>query len=246
LATRNEINEILKLTLTTEKIKEGISVVILGEPNAGKSTLLNALSKKDAAIVSPEAGTTRDIIEVNLDIGGYPVTLIDTAGIRNTDNAIELEGIRRAKDRAQSADLKLLLVDASKNEPSAILSLEDQNSIVVRTKIDLNPNKGEDKSDSRIELTVKDEKTIDKLLDAIKKWVSENYRFESQPLYIRERHREHLKKAYSELSLYGDENVLELQCERLRLATTEIGKITGMVNVEELLDVIFSSFCIGK
>lgn len=244
--TKNEISQILKETLSAEKIKEGISVVILGEPNVGKSTLLNTLSRKDAAIVSSEAGTTRDIIEVNLDIGGYPITLIDTAGIRETENPIEQEGIKRAKEKARNADLKLLLIDASAINTPEVLSLKDDNSIVVRTKSDLGHATNAADHGDVLDITVKDEKTITNLLEKIREWVSEHYAFESQPLYIRERHRECLNNALTELSLYNEEKILELQCERLRLATIEIGKITGEVNVEELLDIIFSAFCIGK
>lgn len=240
------IRQILAQSVSAEKIREGFTVVILGAPNAGKSSLLNALSQKEAAIVSHRAGTTRDCIEVYLDIDGIPVTLVDTAGIRETADEIESEGIARAKSHAAMADLKLLL-----KEPSAVLddeieSLGDENTLCLLTKSDTLPPSSFQSNEKWIPVSVKHQESLLSLLSLIKSRLSEKLGLANQTYFVRERHRTHLSEALSELSRYHHESDLVLRCERLRLGATEIGKITGVISADEILGVIFSTFCIGK
>lgn len=231
-----------------ERLREGFSVAIAGAPNAGKSTLLNALAQRDVAIVSDIPGTTRDVIEVALDLSGVPVVLIDTAGIRETIDPVEQEGVRRAVARAEAADLVLLL-EAADGPPISLPVREDQTVWHIRTKADLID------SDSKRSLNQRDSflisaKTgagIDELLKRLSK---EAERFAGEPaLVTRERQRVALREAaeriLSALSLTkpGQE---ELFAEELRLAARALGRITGRVDVEDVLDRIFSSFCIGK
>jgi len=244
----SEIEAALADARRGERLREGFSVAIAGAPNAGKSTLLNALAQRDVAIVSDIPGTTRDVIEVALDLNGVPVVLIDTAGIRETTDPIELEGVRRAMARAEAADLVLLL------EPTGGVSIylpiqPHQTLWRIRTKSDLID------SDSKQSLSQKDSLSISAKTGAgidelLKRLSKEADRFAGEPaLVTRERQRVALGEAAlrisSSLALTrpGQE---ELFAEELRLAARSLGRVTGRVDVEDVLDKIFSSFCIGK
>jgi tRNA modification GTPase len=247
-AMLSEIEAALADARRGERLREGFSVAIAGAPNAGKSTLLNALAQRDVAIVSDIPGTTRDVIEVALDLNGVPVVLIDTAGIRETNDSIEREGVRRAMARAEAADLVLLLEPAG--GASVCLPTQPHQTLwKIKTKVDLID------SDSKQSLIQKDSLSISaktgvgigELLNRLSK---EAERFAGEPALItRERQRLALREAAerisSALSLTkpGQE---ELFAEELRLAARSLGRITGRVDVEEVLDKIFSSFCIGK
>lgn len=229
-----------------EKIREGIEIVILGPPNAGKSSLLNCLSKREAAIVSDEPGTTRDTIEVHLELSGYEVTLVDTAGLREASGAIEAEGIKRAKNRGQNAELTLTLLDAvtAPEQFSEIAPLLGPKNLLVVNKIDL-------KSDVKLPqnylgVSVHSGHGIDTLIAAIENRVVELMESAPSPLITRARHREALRDANLVLSRWDLALPLELACEELRVAATALGKITGKIWVDDVLDLVFSRFCIGK
>lgn len=229
-----------------EKIRDGIEIVILGAPNAGKSSLMNALAKREVAIVSPEAGTTRDLIEVQLDLGGYAVTLIDTAGLRETDSTIEAEGIRRAKARAKKAELTLHLHDIvteaeNINNP---LNNEDKNTIHLFTKADLAP--AFNAPSSALIISTQTGLGMADLIARLKAEVALHMEHATHPLITRARHRESLSKARDALLRFNPRMPLELACAELRHAATEIGKITGKISVDDVLDLVFSRFCIGK
>jgi tRNA modification GTPase len=248
-----------------ERLRDGIRVVVLGAPNAGKSSLVNVLAQRDVAIVSKMAGTTRDIIDVHLDIGGYPVILTDTAGLRpellssealappgrglgegSSDHAaIESEGIRRALDRARSADLKLLVFDGSNDPDPHTLNLIDDSSLVVLNKSDLNLSQMEG-----ISVSASSGKGISDLLDVIQTRLEAIFGKSSTstgtPTLTRARHREALMRAAEALDRSMIVPEPELAAEDLRLAVRHLGSITGHVDVEDLLDMIFRDFCIGK
>lgn len=249
-----QITSLLASSEGAEKIREGFSVVIIGAPNAGKSTLLNALAKRDVAIVSPLAGTTRDMIEIHLDLHGLPVTLIDTAGLRETSDAIESEGVARALKRSEEADLTIALFDQTAPlDPATLLVVTEyttEKTLVVFTKSDL-PKHPSAASDSMrclesISVCAHTPATLSPLLEKVEHHLRSRVKLADSAMVSRQRHRDHLMRAAAELSAYPAERSLELQCERLRLAAAEIGKITGIIQVDELLGVIFSSFCIGK
>lgn len=222
-----------------ERLRDGLLIAILGAPNAGKSSLLNTLSRRDAAIVSAEAGTTRDIIEVHLDLGGYPVTLADTAGLRVTENAIEAEGIRRAERLAQSADLKLALFDATKSQDSETLKQLDGRTIPVFTKADLAKGNG-------LCVSATTGEGIDSLLRLLTERIAALFKTRAGPVPTRARHRAALEEAATALERCLVAELPELAAEDLRLSLRALGRITGRVHVEEILDKIFRDFCIGK
>lgn len=224
-----------------ERLRDGVLIAILGAPNAGKSSLLNALSQRDAAIVSEEAGTTRDIIEVHLDLGGYPVILADTAGLRETDNKIEAEGIRRAERLAGKADLKLALFDASLPAQDAeTLKQVDDRTITVFTKADVAKGK------SGLSVSATTGEGIDALLKILAEKISASFKSRSGPVLTRQRHRAALEEAAAALKRCREAILPELAAEDLRLSLRSLGRITGRVHVEEILDKIFRDFCIGK
>ena len=243
-----------------ERLREGLRVAIAGPPNVGKSTLFNRLAQREAAIVSPFPGTTRDVLEVHLELGGYPVTVLDTAGIRQSDDPVEQEGIRRASEQAGRADLVLWVVDASEIEPQRVASGERPSLVssgaacwIVVNKIDLVP--GAIKSESRFEteLTVHfisavTGQGVDELIDALGGY-ADSY-FPSEPVLVtRERQRSHLQECVRALRDAQDAARAareEIMAEHLRLAARALGKLLGRVDVEEVLDVIFRDFCIGK
>lgn len=223
---------------TAERIRVGFEVAIIGAPNVGKSTLLNALAGREAAITSEFAGTTRDVIEVRMDISGFPVTLLDTAGLRETSDIIEEMGIKRAKERAGMADLRIFLV-----EDGADLGFPvSQDDIVLRAKADL-------LADKRGAVSGVSGEGMDSLIEDIASRLSR--RAASAGLATRERHRVAMLRAVAALDsgfahLGRGPDVYDLAAEEVRLATRALDSLVGRVDVENLLDEIFSSFCVGK
>ncbi len=227
-----------------EKIREGIEIVILGAPNTGKSSLLNYLSQREAAIVSATAGTTRDIIELQMEIGGYPVILADTAGLRETGDEIESEGIRRALKRAENADIKILMFEAGQVDKTTE-KMADKASIIVINKMDtVTPRPSRD--EGAVEVSIKTGEGLDNLLNKLQNKITDKFGHGESPLITRARHREALQKALAALENFSLKKPVELAGEDLRYAATQIGRITGKIDVDDILDVIFSSFCIGK
>jgi tRNA modification GTPase len=224
-----------------EILREGFRVVLAGPPNAGKSSLLNALAKRDAAIVSEEAGTTRDVIEVRLDLGGYPVIVTDTAGIREAGGAVEREGIRRTLAHARDADLILWLCDATAEPTSPPSELGDK-FLTVRTKIDLAA------AGDKLGVSAKTGAGLPELTDRLAGIVRDRIGLTESPAITRTRHREHLQTCVNALDNFisGPINVVELRAEDLRQAGQALGRITGRVDVEDILGEIFGRFCIGK
>ncbi len=226
-----------------ERLRDGFQIAIVGAPNAGKSSLMNRLADRDVAIVSSTAGTTRDVIEVRMDINGYPVVIADTAGLRQTDEVIEAEGVRRAKKRAKEADLILAVYDASAPvEDSETKAFQGGNVLKIMNKKD----KVSDCSGEGLWISAKTGEGTDALLDRIAGFVENALSMREEPSLTRVRHRQSLEeyRDYLERSLSAPE--IELAAEDLRLAMRALGKITGAVRVEELLDIIFKDFCIGK
>lgn len=232
-----------------ERLRDGIAIAILGAPNAGKSSLLNAIARRDVAIVSAQAGTTRDVIEVQLDLDGYPVTLADTAGLRETLDAVESEGIRRALDRAAKADLKLLVFDAARwpDLDATTAALLDADAIPVLNKIDAAPV-ASPMLDGRPLLAVSAATGagLPDLLRRLAEAVGRRYAPGAAPALTRARHRAALEDCRAALVRALEAGLPELAAEDVRLAARALGRITGRVDVEDLLDVIFRDFCIGK
>ncbi|HVO01166.1 MAG TPA: tRNA uridine-5-carboxymethylaminomethyl(34) synthesis GTPase MnmE [Candidatus Cybelea sp.] len=232
-----------------ERLREGLSVVILGAPNAGKSSLMNALARRDVAIVSDEAGTTRDVIEVHLDLGGYPVLLADTAGLRESGSKIETEGVRRALARAAHADLQLIVIDGALWPviPEATRALIDAQSILVLNKADLLPEPLQAISGHQlIAVSALSGLGIADLLAALKVRAAALLAAGDQPAITRLRHRTALEDCRDTLARGLAVGPVELKAEELRLAARALGRITGRVDVEDVLDLIFREFCIGK
>ncbi|TWB22500.1 tRNA modification GTPase trmE [Nitrospirillum amazonense] len=234
-----------------ERLRDGFSIAILGAPNAGKSSLLNALARRDAAIVSSTAGTTRDVIEVNLDLGGFPVILADTAGLRDAADEIEREGIRRALARAEKADLKLLVLDCSTwnigDMAEATLALADGDALVVLNKRDLctyAPAMVAGRTAIAVSATTGE--GLADLLAALERIVGDRLMPGAAPSLTRARHRQALEDCRAALARALRADLPELAAEDVRLAARALGRITGRVDVEDLLDVIFRDFCIGK
>ncbi len=228
-----------------ELLRDGFRLVILGAPNAGKSSLLNQLVKREAAIVSDIAGTTRDVIDVHLNLGGYPVILADTAGLRGSDDTIEIEGMKRAMGRAEQADIKILLFDGTeKNFDAATIALKDDKTILVINKSDLASHKSG--QDNAIFISAKTGAGLDELISAIIGRLQNMVGGSDAPALTRARHREALQLARVSLERFMTAPLPELAAEDLRLAIRAIGSITGRVDVEDLLDMIFRDFCIGK
>jgi tRNA modification GTPase len=261
-----------------ERLRDGIMVAIVGPPNVGKSSLLNRIAHREAAITSPTAGTTRDIIEVAIDLQGYPVILADTAGLRESADLVEQEGLRRALRRAQEAEIRLFVFDArSPSDVSGASAWPGSDTILVANKIDLLPEaphpsplpasgeregpakregEGQQATDIRrlssdglpqeaLPVSALTGEGVDALLAALGERVAENYRPEA-PVLTRARHRQALEEATASLRRALVARLPELRAEDLRLALRSLGRITGAVDVEDLLDVIFRDFCIGK
>ena len=246
----SDISKIINDNKVGEKIRDGFRVSIVGETNVGKSSLLNLLSKRDAAIVSDEAGTTRDVIETYLNLDGYPVILADTAGIREAKNDVEKKGISLALNKFKEADLNIVVVDNSNKKVSdKIKSMINKDSIVLLNKSDVQAKENHKFNADTILASVRNNKDIDKLINLIKKKLSKKYSSNNNILITRERHRIKLNECLKEIDkfLKKDQNKhLELAAEDLRMATRHLGGIVGKVDVEEILGSIFKDFCIGK
>ena len=226
-----------------ERLRDGFQIAIIGAPNAGKSSLMNRLAQRDVAIVSSTAGTTRDVIEVRLDINGYPVIVADTAGLRDTAEEIEAEGVRRAKARAEEADLVLWLTDANvKKDDTETRGLDPEKIIPIMNKSDQIPVR----DDGNLWISAKTGRGLDVLLKKIGKYVEDKLSIREEPSLTRLRHRKALEECVETLNSSLNASEIELMTEDLRMAMRALGKITGQVQVEELLDVIFKDFCIGK
>ena len=247
-----DIKKILEDEKVGERIREGFKIAIIGPTNAGKSSLMNYLSNRDVAIVSETAGTTRDVIETHLSIDGYPVVVSDTAGIRESKNEIEKKGIKLALDKAEDADLKLIVIDAKNPDFKGICSeLIDENAILVVNKSDLlsknlNP---EIINLDHVLISVKNNLNLDVLILKIKDKLKNKFITSNDILITRGRHRHHLQQSLDYLKNFEEKNHVEdfdKAAEDLRLATKHLGMIVGKVDVEEILGSIFNDFCIGK
>ena len=249
---RQEIEKILNDQKVGEKIREGFKIAIIGPVNAGKSSLLNYLSKRDVAIVSEIAGTTRDVIETYLNLDGYPVIISDTAGIRESIDEIEKKGIKLALEKAENADLNLIVLEPKSVNLSHFLNDDvSKNSIFVINKMDLGIDKfnNEFKKYNPIQISIKEEKNLDKLLNLIKENLKNKFISSEEIFITRQRHRMNLEECVACLKNFEEKNTKEdfdKAAEDLRLATRYLGMIVGKVDVEEILGSIFNDFCIGK
>jgi tRNA modification GTPase len=233
-----------------ERLRAGIHIVIAGPPNAGKSSLMNALAKRDVAIVSEEAGTTRDVIEVHLDVGGLPVILTDTAGIREAEGRVEAEGVRRALARAEDADVVLWVIDSTAPvwEPPALLGTIRRINALNKADIARNLEGISACHGDLVEVSAKTGQGLDRLIARLE----EEAVFEAKPatgaaVLTRARHRAELVPARDALQRFVNHDLgPELKAEELRIAARHLGRLTGRIDVEEILAAIFAEFCIGK
>jgi tRNA modification GTPase len=235
-----------------ERLRHGLSVAIIGPPNVGKSSLLNLLAGRDVAIVSTRAGTTRDILEVNLELGGYPVTVADTAGIREAEDEIEIEGVRRSRQRAQNSEIRIAMTDVAMGQ-GGLVGLEgliDKNTILVVNKVDLGvPNciSTVSAAAANIHISAKTGAGIDLLLATLEKLASERLASGSEAVVTMVRHRQAIEDVLTCLErAVESKRIDEFVAEEIRLATRSIGRVMGQVDVEQVLDVLFREFCIGK
>jgi tRNA modification GTPase len=235
-----------------EILRDGVSVAILGPPNVGKSSLINIIAQRDVAITSAVAGTTRDVIEVRLDLAGYPVILADTAGLREARDAIEAEGIKRARARAAAADLTIVVLDIARPDAAAAMNAELATAaIVVGNKLDLLETADRDSALARlppsaVALSTVTGEGLTLLLGRLAETVKERYAATAGPVLTRSRHRAALADCVAALRRSLTANQAELAAEDLRLAIRALGRITGRADVEDILDIIFRDFCIGK
>ena len=248
----NEIKKTMNDQKVGERIREGFKIAIVGPSNAGKSSLLNYLSKRDAAIVSEIAGTTRDVIETHLNLDGYPVVLSDTAGIRESKNEIEKKGIKIALNRAEDADLKVVIVSIKNVDFSRVLKgLLTRNAILVVNKSDLIKGKlnKKFKKYEHVLISIKKDLNLNKLISKIKSKLKNKFITSEDIIITRERHRQNLINCVQHLEKFQKKKSaqdFDKAAEDLRLATRHLGMIVGKVDVEELLGSIFNDFCIGK
>ena len=245
---KSAIQEHISASTSGESLRDGFRVVILGAPNSGKSSLINALTSRDAVIVSDIAGTTRDAVDIHMDINGYPIIFTDTAGIRETTEEIEQKGIQIAYCKAQESDLIINLFDASTNTPQQFENIDKLKIITVANKIDKLSQKQVDNlvKQGFITISAKNKIGIDNLLDNIADNIKNRISSNSGLLITRHRYREALVNTVNYLNQFNFNKEIELSAEDIRLASREIGKITGFIEVNEILDKIFGSFCIGK
>lgn len=233
-----------------ERLRDGLRAVLLGAPNAGKSSLLNLLAGREAAIVSSTAGTTRDVIEVSLDLGGYPLLLADTAGLREGAEDIEREGVRRARARADSADIKLIVLDGAQwpRLDRESLALLDERCLLLLNKTDLigRDVPREIEGHPVIGVSASSGQGIDLLLGKLTQAAEIRMAGDGAPALTRARHRSALIDAEAALRRAQQQTLPELVAEDVRVAARAIGRITGRVDVEAMLDIIFREFCIGK
>ncbi len=249
-----------------ERLREGLYITIVGAPNVGKSSLLNALARRPAAIVAATAGTTRDVIEVHLDLGGFPVLVADTAGLREAgdtigdagEDAVEAEGVRRALARAAAADLKIAMFEAPSwpRVDARTAALVDRDTIVVVNKADLRPLEApltgpltgplEIAGEPALALSVLEGSGMEAFLECLEAAVSARIDLAAPPALTRVRHRQALESCLADLRRWRAAAAPELAAEDLRLAARALGRITGRVDVEDILDIVFRDFCIGK
>jgi len=247
-----EIKKTLDDQKVGETIREGFKIAIVGPINAGKSSLINYLSKREVAIVSEIAGTTRDVIETHLNLDGYPVIVSDTAGIRESKNEIEKKGIKLALKKAEEADLRLVVIEPKNVDFTGFLKdIFDKNSILVINKSDLlNGNLNDQiKKLEHVLVSIKKDSNLDILINKIKKKLHKKFISHGDILITRERHRQHLEQCLSHLENFKEKknsSDFDKAAEDLRLATRHLGMIVGKVDVEEILGSIFNDFCIGK
>jgi len=254
--TSNSVLKEIKKTLNDQKvgerIREGFKIAIVGPPNSGKSSLLNYLSKRDVAIVSEIAGTTRDVIETHLNLDGYPVVVSDTAGIRRSKNEIEKKGIKIALKRAEDADLKLVIASVKNVDFTSVLKkLLTKNAILIINKSDLAKGKlnSKFKKHDHVLISIKKNLNLSKLIAKIKSKLKNKFTTTEDILITRERHRQNLINCAHHLEKFQKKKSaqdFDTAAEDLRLATRHLGMIVGKVDVEELLGSIFNDFCIGK
>jgi tRNA modification GTPase len=243
---KTEIENHLATAASGEVIARGIKVAIIGAPNVGKSSLLNLLAKRDVAIVADIAGTTRDVIEVKIDLKGFPVILHDTAGLRETTDTIELEGVRRAQKASEESDINIYIIDASTRDREQLLpQVFDKPHLILLNKTDLLTSPYPS-PENYFRVSVKKGLGIDNFLQALLQLVEETYTPAADPIITQERYRKLLNECLHYINNFKIASQLEVSAEYLRLAASCIGAITGKIEVDEILDEIFSSFCIGK
>jgi tRNA modification GTPase len=238
-----------------ERIRDGYRIAIIGPPNAGKSSLLNALAQREAAIVSDIPGTTRDVVEVRLVLSGFPVWIADTAGLREAADAIEAEGVRRALARAEEADLRIGVVEVGAEAPASVSAVLGRNDLLVRSKLDLygapaprRPAPAHAGETPALHISATTGEGLAELHDLLLARVSEALGREEAPVLTRARHRRLVEEARAALlrAIPALDQGPELAAEDVRVATDQVGRLTGRIDVEDLLGEIFSSFCIGK
>jgi tRNA modification GTPase len=256
----SDINKHLGDDHKGELIRRGMQVAIVGEPNVGKSSLMNLIAKNDVAIVSDIAGTTRDVISVKIDLHGYPVMLHDTAGLRESDDVIESEGVKRAQRILADCDMQIMVLDSNEEVLPQILlrglSVEKPTfALINKSDLGVNPKLIEELNKISgsfvrgfhvIEISVKKGYAVTEFLKVLGEEIKNNYSISDEPLITRFRYRENLLKCVELLQRFEQTELLEVSSEYVRQASFEIGRITGRIDVEEILDKIFSSFCIGK
>ena len=247
----NDVTRHLQDDKIGERLREGFRVVIVGPPNAGKSSLLNAVAKREAAIVSDIAGTTRDAVDIHLDLGGYPVMFTDTAGLREAEEEIEKKGIEIAYNKIKTADLIICLFDASKDS----VQIFDNIKKTFKDKVLYAANKCDKltfeqcsnlQKSGCLAISAKEKQGVDMLLAAISERIKQRFTANSNLLITRKRYREALQDVVENLRNFNFDKEIELTAEDIRLAARSLGKITGQVEVNEILDRIFGDFCIGK
>ena len=253
LTVSQEIKKALDDKKVGERIREGFKISILGPSNAGKSSLLNYLSRRDVAIVSEIAGTTRDVLETHLNLDGYPVILSDTAGIRDAKDEIEKRGIKLALKKFENADLNIVVIEPKSGYFTGVLKglISSENTILVINKSDLAPEAEFEnyKNLNPIIISVKEEKNLDKLILEIRNRLKNKFLSTADTIITRERHRQHLIQCLSYLDSFKEKKDIQefdKAAEDLRLATRHLGMIVGKIDVEEVLGSIFNDFCIGK
>ena len=236
-ALSNEIGLHLADGRRGERLREGLVFAVVGTPNVGKSTLMNALAGRDVAIVSPSPGTTRDVLEVRMALGGVPITLLDTAGLRDTDDPVEAEGIRRARARAEAADLVIVVRDATVAGPT-----RSDGIVVVANKADLGTGHGY----ADVEVSALTGFGLERLREMLASEARRLTNAEGPPALTRPRHRAALMECRERLEQAVRAELAELRGEDLRIASRSLGRITGRIGAEDVLDAVFSQFCIGK
>ncbi len=246
-----EIREFLDDGRRGERLRDGLHVAIVGTPNVGKSSLLNRLAQRDVAIVAATAGTTRDVIEVHLDLAGLPVTIADTAGLREAGDAVEMEGVRRARAQAGMADLRIVVFDATAADDAALEwdggAESDGDTISVLNKVDLVPAEVvRDAGRGMLWISARTGEGIDALIEAMRQAATARMATGGGLVLSRPRQRAVLEAACAELRRAGEVAALELRAEALRMGARALGRVTGRVDVEDVLDAIFAELCIGK